>query len=146
MPNDIENMTNHVVKENNQNNNFKNTAPNINIANKNPHEPNNNMVLGKRNDFPQKSAVSNYPNIDERSKGNPKNINDNDQNNASNVEDITDVNINTLDETVSETLVKNYFNPQMMLNKIVYLMSYLILEERNEKNMFKTRVRFDTKI
>lgn len=106
MPHDIENINNDVVKENNPSNNYRGTTPNINVHNNHPYQQNNNFDLVGRNNFAQQNAVSNYPNIDDKRNPNQNNINDNNSNNASNSEDITNVSINTLDETVSETLVR----------------------------------------
>lgn len=105
MPNDIENMSNDVVKENNLSNNYRNPTPNVNPHNNPSYVPNKNVDIAVRNNFAQPIAISNYPNIDEKSNVSQNNINENNSNNASNGEDITDANINTLDESVSETLV-----------------------------------------
>ncbi len=112
MPNDIENMNNDIVNENNARSNFKNPTPNSNQPVNYSYAPNANFDLAVRNNFAQQNAVSNQPNIiDDRSNANQNNVNvnDNNSNNASNGEDITNVSINTLDESVSETLVRLCF-------------------------------------
>ncbi len=104
-------MNKDLVKENNQKNNYKNTAAaNLNIDPQNSYEPNNNIDLVSRNNFNQQNVASNYPNIDHKIYENPNNSNDVDQKNAQNEEDITDANINTLDETVAETLVNIFLS------------------------------------
>jgi hypothetical protein len=106
VPNDIENISNDIVRENDQNNTNKNTNANNNFTNKYSNKQNIRIDLGNRNNFPQNNAISNYPNIDNKSINNQNNINENNQN-APNAEEeeIINLNINTLDETVSETLV-----------------------------------------
>jgi len=106
VPNDIENISNEIVRENDQNNNNKNTTANNNFTNKYTNKQNINIDLGNRNNFPQNDAISNYPIIDNKSINIQNNVNENNQN-APNAEEeeIINLDINTLDETVSETLV-----------------------------------------
>lgn len=120
MPNDIENVNKDVVRENNQNNSYKNTNPNINNAKEKPYEQNHNIDLVSRSNIHQHNAVSNYPNNEDKNNENTNNVNANNQNNELNAEDITDVNINTLDETVAETLVKIFFIAFKYLIILVY--------------------------
>lgn len=105
MPNDIEHMNNDIVKENNQNNNFRNTTPNITNNKKYSQDLSININLGNSSK-PNNNAVAHYPNINDEKEGNSNNVNNPNDFNAPNSEqDIINVNINTLDETVSETLV-----------------------------------------
>ena len=105
-------MNNDLLRENNNNNNnninLKNTTPNINNFD---YGPNKNIDKNiSINDTPQKKAFSNNPsNSVSNNQDNPDIINENNANSVPNEEEVS-VNLDTLDETVVETLVyKNKF-------------------------------------
>lgn len=112
-----------IEKNNSKNNNFMNTTPNLMNYNKNNYDRNQNIEINKQENISDQKIHSNFSPNTNNNKPN-ENIDNGNQNNVQNPDDLVNLNINTLDESVGETIVINNFiicYNKILFCKIIYL-------------------------